>query len=217
MAYNKISLHVYILNHPDQKTRKIYPLASSSFPKYKWQNPSFRIVELNSLQTASIQKELSTLENITWLTALAWKLWCSSYLRFSSIQSLIMSDSLRPHESQHARPPCPSPTPEVHSDSRPLSQWCHPALPQIINWDSHLPLASGNDPTFNEKTKIFSGELYLLTLNLCFPAPVPPTVPYNEGGVSSLIRSYPPLLSSPFTPSLVLPLTWNVLLLQQLH
>ena len=34
----------------------------------------------------------------------------------------VMSDSLRPHESQHARPPCPSPTPAVHSDSRPSSQ-----------------------------------------------------------------------------------------------
>ena len=40
----------------------------------------------------------------------------------------VVSDSLRPHESQHARPPCPSPTPGVHSDSRPLSQWCHPAM-----------------------------------------------------------------------------------------
>ena len=39
-----------------------------------------------------------------------------------------MSDSLWPHESQHARPPCPSPTPGVHSDSCPSSQWCHPAL-----------------------------------------------------------------------------------------
>ena len=40
----------------------------------------------------------------------------------------VMSDSLRPHESQHARPPCPSPTPGVHWDSRPSSQWCHPAI-----------------------------------------------------------------------------------------
>ena len=40
----------------------------------------------------------------------------------------VVSDSLRPHESQHARPPCPSPTPEVHSDSRPSSRWCHPAI-----------------------------------------------------------------------------------------
>ena len=40
----------------------------------------------------------------------------------------VMSDSLRPHESQHARPPCPSPTPGVHSDSRPSSQWCYPTI-----------------------------------------------------------------------------------------
>ena len=39
-----------------------------------------------------------------------------------------MSDSLRPHEPQHARPPCPSPTPRVHPNSCPLSQWCHPAI-----------------------------------------------------------------------------------------
>ena len=39
-----------------------------------------------------------------------------------------MSNSLRPHELQHARPPCPSPTPGVHSDSRPSSWWCHPAI-----------------------------------------------------------------------------------------
>ena len=40
----------------------------------------------------------------------------------------VVPDSLRPHESQHARPPCPSPTPGVHSDSRPSSQWCHQAI-----------------------------------------------------------------------------------------
>ena len=51
---------------------------------------------------------------------------------FSSVQSLVVSDSLRPHESQHARPPCPSPTPRVNSDSRPLSQWCHPAIPSSV-------------------------------------------------------------------------------------
>ena len=44
----------------------------------------------------------------------------------------VVSDSLRPHESQHARPPCPSPTPGVHSDSRPSSQWCHPAISSYV-------------------------------------------------------------------------------------
>ena len=44
----------------------------------------------------------------------------------------VVSDSLQPHESQHARPPCPSPTPSVHSDSRPSSQWCHPAISSSV-------------------------------------------------------------------------------------
>ena len=43
-----------------------------------------------------------------------------------------MSDSLRPHEWQHTRPPCPSPTPGVHSNSHPLSQWCHPAISSSV-------------------------------------------------------------------------------------
>ena len=50
-----------------------------------------------------------------------WK-WCHS----------VVSNSLRPHESQHARPPCPSPTPGVHSDSRPSSPWCHPAISSSV-------------------------------------------------------------------------------------
>ena len=44
----------------------------------------------------------------------------------------VVSDSLQPHESQHARPPCPSPTPRVHSDSRPLSRWCHPVISSSV-------------------------------------------------------------------------------------
>ena len=56
---------------------------------------------------------------------------------FSSVQSVV-SDSLRPHESQHARPPCPSATPGVHSDSRPSSQWCHPAISFSV-----IPFSSG--------------------------------------------------------------------------
>ena len=53
---------------------------------------------------------------------------------FSTIQfsDSVVSDSLQPHESQHARPPCPSPTPKVHSDSRLSSQWCHPAISSSV-------------------------------------------------------------------------------------
>ena len=58
----------------------------------------------------------------------------NSQTQFSSVQFCrsVVSDSLRPHESQHARPPCPSPTPGVHSDSHPLSQWCHPAISSSV-------------------------------------------------------------------------------------
>ena len=48
------------------------------------------------------------------------------------ISCSVMSDSLQPHESQYARPPCPSPTPRVHSDSCPSSQWCHPAISSSV-------------------------------------------------------------------------------------
>ena len=51
----------------------------------------------------------------------------------------VMSDSLRPHESQHARPPCLSLTPGVHSDSRPSSQWCHPAISSSVVHFSSCP------------------------------------------------------------------------------
>ena len=51
---------------------------------------------------------------------------------WDQISRLVLSDSLQPHESQHARPPCPSPTPGVHWDSRPLSQWCHPAISSSV-------------------------------------------------------------------------------------
>ena len=45
---------------------------------------------------------------------------------------LVMSNSLRPHGLQHARPPCPSPTPAVYSNSCPLSRWCHPTILSIL-------------------------------------------------------------------------------------
>ena len=61
----------------------------------------------------------------------------------------VVSDSLRPHELQHARPPCPSPTPGVHSNSRPWSQWCHPAISSSVIPFSSCPQslpASGSFP-----------------------------------------------------------------------
>ena len=57
-----------------------------------------------------------------------------SHYQFSSVQfsHSVVSESLRPRESQHTKPPCPSPIPRVHSDSHPLSQWCHPAMSSSV-------------------------------------------------------------------------------------
>ena len=61
--------------------------------------------------------------------------------QFNSVQfsHSVMSDSLQSHETQHARPPCPSPTPRVHSDSRPSSQRCHPAISSSVVSFSSCP------------------------------------------------------------------------------
>ena len=59
----------------------------------------------------------------------------------------VMSDSLWPHELQHARPPCPSPTPRAYPNSCPLSQWCHPTISSSVvpfsSWPQSFP-ASGS-------------------------------------------------------------------------
>ena len=55
--------------------------------------------------------------------------WSNGSVQFSR---WVVSDSLQPHESQHARPPCPSPTPGVHSDSRPSTPWRHPAISSSV-------------------------------------------------------------------------------------
>ena len=79
---------------------------------------------------------------INWFHSLMWEgvgfLWKGYGVRRSvtilSVQfsHSVMSDSLRPCESKHARPPCPSPTPRVHSHSLPSSWWCHPAISSSV-------------------------------------------------------------------------------------
>ena len=71
-------------------------------------------------------------------------------IQFSSVQfsHSVVSDSLRPHESQHARPPCPSPTPGVNSDSCPSSRWCHPAISSSVVPFSSCPQSLPASETF---------------------------------------------------------------------
>ena len=77
--------------------------------------------------------------------------WNNQHKRESSVQfsCSVVSDSLQLHESQHARPPCPSPTPGVHSNLHPSSRWCHPAISSSVVPFSSCPqsfLTSGSFP-----------------------------------------------------------------------
>ena len=78
----------------------------------------------------------------------------------------VVFDSLQPHESQHTRPPCPSPTPGVHPDSRPSSQWCHPAISSSVVPFSSSPqslLASESFPM--SQLFAWGGQITNLCLN----------------------------------------------------
>ena len=77
----------------------------------------------------------------------------SNAVQFSSIAS----DSLRSHEPQHARPPCPSPTPRVHPKLCPLSQWCHPAISSSVVPFSSCPQSFPESGSFQMSQLFTSG------------------------------------------------------------
>ena len=83
--------------------------------------------------------------------------------------SSVMSDSLRPHEPQHARPPCPSPTPEVYPNSCPSSRWCHPAISSSVVPFSSCPQSLPASRSF-PMSQLFTCSCYSVTkscLTLC--------------------------------------------------
>ena len=91
------------------------------------------------------------LKSPTWFSmGISWECLC---LQFSSVQfsRSVVSDSLWPHESQHTRPPCPSPTPGVHPNSCPSSWWCHPAISSSV-----VPFSSC--PPIPPSIRVFSNE-----------------------------------------------------------
>ena len=78
---------------------------------------------------------------------------------FSSVQfsCSVVSASLRPHELQHARPPCPSPTPGVHSNSCPSSQWYHPDISSSVVPFSSCPQSLQTSGSFQMSHFFMSG------------------------------------------------------------
>ena len=108
----------------------------------------------------------------------SWRQTHHSKQLFSGISSVqlshsVMPDSLRPHGLQHARPPCPSPIPGVHSNSCPLSQWCCPTISSFVISFSSCPQsfpASGSfqmSQLFHQVAKVleFSASTSVLPMN----------------------------------------------------
>ena len=97
--------------------------------------------ELKHISHQTTEKKISSRINFTFIyPGFEKNIASKSALSYCLAQSLssvqfsrsVVSDSLWPHELQHARTPCPSPTPGVHSDSCPSSQWCHPAISSSV-------------------------------------------------------------------------------------
>ena len=101
---------------------------------------------MESWEEGEKRLELSKLRNRPVMGRCSWLLWYHCSVKFSHS---VMSDSLRPHEPQHARPPCPSPTPGVYPNPCSSSQWCHPTSSSSIIPFSSCPQslpASGSFP-----------------------------------------------------------------------
>ena len=123
-------------------------------------------------------------------------------VQFSSVQfhRSVVSNSLRPHESQHARPPCPSPTPGVYSKSCPSSQWCHPAISSSVvpfsSCSQSLP-ASGSFPvsqlfTWGGQSIGVPASASVLSVNIQDWSPVGWTgwISLQSKGLSSLLQHH---------------------------
>ena len=108
----------------------------------------------------SINLHMSSLHSQSSQISLSY---CKTFLtvHFSSVQfsHSVMSDSLRAHEPQHARPPCPSPTPGVHPNPCPLCQWCRPTISSSVIPFSSCPQsfpASGKDCPHFQMSQLFT-------------------------------------------------------------
>ena len=93
---------------------------------------------LTALRTCLLKLNKQNLKELLFIKDYPLSLELEKHLSSVQFSHSVLSDTLWPHESQHARPPCPSPTPGVHSDSHPSSQWCHPAISSsVVPFSSH--------------------------------------------------------------------------------
>ena len=127
-----------------------------NIPQCVWLPSCWRLLELFPFgdHYIGLAKKLAWVFPYDVMERPQWHFWPIQYIQFSSVQfsPSVVSDSLQPHESQHASPPCPSPTPRAHSDSHPLSRWCHPAISSWVVPFSSCPQSLPASVFSNEST-----------------------------------------------------------------
>ena len=94
-----------------------------------WNKNFHTIVQINKFIITKLEKEPKYPSTYEWLNMFHYYIMNYSV---SSVHHSVMSNSLWPHELQHARPPCPSSTTRIHSNSCPSSPWCHPAISSSV-------------------------------------------------------------------------------------
>ena len=150
----------------------------------------------------------------------SWSHACTSF-QFSSVQfsRSVVSNSLRPHKLQHSKPPCPSPTPGVHSDSHPSSQWCHPAISSSVVPFSSCPQSLPASESFAMSQLFAWGgqSTGVSALTSFLPKNTqdwPPLVNFIFPWSSDFINGPVMLVISTSSPSITLP-SWNLPILRK--
>ena len=151
-------------------------------------------------------ENLLYLKNIIlkWIPTIYSSLYLSSYCHSFTVKLThsVVPDSQRPHESQHARPPCPSPTPRVYSNSCPLSRWCHPAISSSVIPFSSCPQslpASGSFPV----SQLFASGGQSIGVSASASVLLMNTQDWSPLGWSGWISSQPKGLARGFTNTTV--------------
>ena len=128
-------------------TRKWYRLVSRVRTRTRYHEPSCLLAP-EALPNVRSKSESGVPLNRWDAPHDTWEKAVSISASSDRISRSVVSDSLQPHESQHARPPCPSPTPGVHSDSCPSSQQCHPAISSSVVPFSSCPQSLPSSESF---------------------------------------------------------------------
>ena len=122
---------------------------------------------------------------------IAWESYSVTTFQFSSVQfsCSVVSDSLQLHESQHAKPPCPSPTPRVHPNPCPLSRWCYPTISSSVVPFSSCPQSSPASGSF-PMSQLFAWDGQTIGVSASTSV-----LPMNTQGLISFIMDWLDLLA----------------------